>query len=106
MNILVGNIVFLQGDDYSQMLDDLKDDSPSESEIIDYLLQWDSGEHLLGDSYDASLVNSEFLGYERIINGRKFLYSHNPGIGYAGISAVLPDDESGEWKLEEEGQIA
>ena len=106
MNVLISPIVFLQGDDYSQMLIDLKDKSPSESQIINYLLQWDADEYLLGDFYDAGLVDFEFLGYERTINGRKFMYCHNPEIGYTGISAVLPDDESGEWKLEEEGQIA
>lgn len=83
------SIVFLQGDDYSTMLDALGDDEPSESEVVEYLLQWwYPGEHM-SHEYDASGIDTEFLGYRRQIDGDTFLFSHNPRIGYAGLSRII-----------------
>jgi hypothetical protein len=81
----IENIVFLQGDDFSQY----QEDSPSSD--IEYLLQWYyPNEHSI-DQYNARDINTPFLGRLIKIPGYKgyFLFSKNTRIGYIGLSRVV-----------------
>lgn len=94
--VKIENIVFLQGDDYTQMENELNEsDSPdscvwlSEEKVIEYLFQWYfPGEHG-EDIYNAEDINTAFLGYERKIDNDIFLFSHNTSLGYAGLSRIV-----------------
>lgn len=96
--IRLENIVFLQGDDYTQMCDDIDPDYDpmgimaawiDESKLIDYLLQWWYPSEHMENVYNAEDINTEFLGYERMIDGNTFLLSLNESIGYAGLSRII-----------------
>lgn len=91
--VVIENIVFLQGDDYSQFEQDNPGIIPGfdDDECIDYLLQWFyPGEHETGEYY-ARDINTEFLGDLIKIKGHKgyFLYSYNTRIGYIGLSRIV-----------------
>jgi hypothetical protein len=96
--VLVENIVFLEGEDYTQMCLDIDKDYTVEgciaawmtnNQIIEYLFQWYfPGEHSI-DKYNAEYINTGFLGYKRIIDDNTFLYSHNTRMGYAGLSRIV-----------------
>lgn len=83
--VTIENIVFLQGDDYTQY----EEESPADD--IEYLLQWYyPNEHETAD-YMAVDINTPFLGRLIKINGLKgyFLFSKNTRIGYLGLSRVV-----------------
>jgi hypothetical protein len=96
--VKIESIVFLQGDDYTQACMELDPDYDPEgyiaawiddSKLIDYMLQWYyPGEHDT-NIYNAEDVNTEFLGHEIQIDDNLFLFSHNTGIGYAGLSRII-----------------
>ena len=92
------NIVFLQGDDYNTLCKELDSDYDEygsiaawieENKLIEYLLQWYYPDEHSIDIYNAEDINTEFLGYEIKIDNDTFLLSHNPHIGYAGISRII-----------------
>ena len=86
--VLIENIVFCQGDDYIESMDDMSD-----SDLVNYLLEWwYPGEHDT-NWYDARGINTPFLGYEYKLDSDVFLLSHNRRMGYAGISRVLEYSE-------------
>lgn len=87
--VTIENIVFLQGDGYSQYEQDR--DVPNFLGDIEYLLQWYyPDEHETGN-YQASDINTAFLGKLIKIKGYMgyFLFSKNERIGYIGLSRIV-----------------
>jgi len=96
--VKVEHIVFLDGADYDQLCQDLDPEYDpegaiaawlDEDKVIEYLFQWYyPGEHSI-DEFNADDINTEFLGYEREVDGENYLFSHNTRFGYAGISRIV-----------------
>ena len=99
--VKVWNIVFLQGDDYhgSDASDPNLDDM-GRDELLDYLSQWHMNsdlDHYDCNEYDASDLDSEFLGYR--VDGAEtegYLLSHNTRLGYAGLAWFQVVEEQSE----------
>lgn len=83
--VILENIVFLQGDDYSQY----EEESPADD--IDYLMQWYFPDEHMTSKYYARDINTPFLGRLIKISGYKgyFLFTKNTHIGYIGLSRIV-----------------
>jgi hypothetical protein len=83
--VVVENVVFLQGDDYSEYQNTEPDSD------IEYLLQWYYLDEHGQDSYMARDINTPFLGKLIKINGYKgyWLFSKNMSMGYIGLSRMV-----------------
>lgn len=93
----IENIVFFQGDDYTELCKSLDSDYDpngfvavwiNESDLIEYILQWYYPNEHERNIYNAEYINTEFLGYERTVDNDTFLLSHNTRMGYAGLSRI------------------
>ena len=100
MKIDILDLGFHTGDDYTILEKALDPDYDpegynsacySEKALLEYLLEWyiDPDNHYMSSAYDVSGINTEFLGYIRIIDNMLFLLSHNTRIGYVGLSKIL-----------------
>jgi len=76
-------IVFLQGEDYNQMVDDLGDNDGTE-DMIAYLQQWDSGDS--GDIHDEPAAGTEDRVFE---TDDGYILTVNYRLGYAGLERIL-----------------
>jgi hypothetical protein len=91
--VIIENIVFMQGDDYSQFESENDDISLTydEKESVNRLLQWYYPTEHETSEYYARDINTEFLGDLIKIDGYKgyFLYSVNTSMGYVGLSRIV-----------------
>lgn len=91
--VIIENIVFMQGDEFSQFESEHEDISLTydEQEAVNILLDWYyPGIHETSEYY-ARDINTEFLGDLIKVNGYTgyFLYSVNTRIGYIGLSRIV-----------------
>lgn len=86
------NIVCLQGEEYDGMIVDIINGGGNENSdyvIMLYLLDWwYPGEHD-ENVYDATGIDTPFLGYKHNHYQDTFLVNHNSSVGYAGLSRIL-----------------
>ena len=91
--VILENIVFMQGDEFSQFEQEHNDISLNfdEQEAVNILLDWwYPGNHETGEYY-ARDINTPFLGDLIKVEGIKgyFLYSVDTRIGYIGLSRIV-----------------
>ena len=96
--VIVEDIVFLQGEDYDNYiwLKVAHEKLYGDFDTMGYLLQWyNSGKHM-ENSYDASGINTPFLGYLKKISGEDgyFLFVENTKTGYIGLAKILRFEHS------------
>lgn len=98
-----GNVVFVQGEDYDRMMEELGPDAGMQ-EIAQYLSQWDIGKYYdvrpessAGGNDDIEIVESP--------NAGRYLVSHNRDLGYAGLEVILPDDDKDSETIAEPGEV-
>lgn len=84
----IENIVFLQGQDYSDFEDGVFGEWENK---IDCLLQWYYPSEHEANWYKVKDINTPFLGKLIKIDGYRgyFLFSHNSSIGYIGLSRLV-----------------
>lgn len=75
-------IVFLQGDDYNQMLDELGDNDGA-ADMVTYMLQWDNGDG--GDIHDEPSAGTE----DRVYEIDDHLLTVNYRRGHAGLERII-----------------
>lgn len=87
--VIIENIVFLQGDDFTQYEQD--SNVPNYMGDVLYLLQWYYPNEHSTDEYYARDINTPFLGRLIKITGFKgyFLFTKNTSIGYIGLSRIV-----------------
>jgi hypothetical protein len=83
--VIVSQIVFLQGDDFSQY----EEESPESD--LNYLLQWYNGDNDATGEFYSRDINTPFLGKLIKIRGYKgyWLFSKNSSIGYIGLARIV-----------------
>lgn len=82
------DIIFLQGNEYAEMLEELGDENPDPEVIADYLKQWDQG--------DGGNEVSKELGAgteDEVHEFDDYVLTLNHNLGYAGLSRKLTDEE-------------
>lgn len=106
MKVKVATIVFITGDEFNEIADEFgveSIDDVNDDAMAIYLLNWYYGDDELDfNKYDASDINTPFLGYacnidedegleywsddEAVAHKKGYLFSRNDSMGYVGLS--------------------